>query len=97
MNMQAYKKDYTTKEAALMLGVHRDTIMYWEENQLIPPARRNPKNNYRIYSTEEILEIARIREIGVVDVEAVERDKSRRRAERNEAKRNQSDLSFFVQ
>lgn len=80
--MSKYKQDYTMNQAALMLGVHRDTVMYWEENNLIPPARRNEKNNYRIYSIEEILEIAKIRGIGVVDVEAVEREKARRRAEK---------------
>lgn len=41
--MTERKKDYTMHQAALMLDVHRDTIMYWEENGLIPPARRNPK------------------------------------------------------
>jgi hypothetical protein len=85
-----YKQDYTMNHAALMLGVHRDTIMYWEDNNLIPPARRNEKNNYRVYSIEEILEIAKIRGIGVVDVEAVEKQKARRRAEK---RRKLSNLS----
>lgn len=95
MKNNTYEKKYTTKEAALMLGVHRDTIMYWEENNLIPPARRNPKNNYRIYNTEEILEIARIREIGVVDVEAVEREKSLKRSKRLEEKQRSTELPIF--
>lgn len=85
---EEYKQEYTMNQAAMMLGVHRDTIMYWEENNLIPPARRNTKNNYRVYITEEILEIAKIRGIGVVDVEAVDREKSRRRAERRHKKTN---------
>lgn len=85
---EEYKQEYTMNQAAMMLGVHRDTIMYWEENNLIPPARRNTKNNYRVYITEEILEIAKIRGIGVVDVEAVGREKSRRRAERRHKKTN---------
>lgn len=92
-----YKKDYTTKEAALMLDVHRDTIMYWEENKLIPPARRNPKNNYRAYNTEEVLEIARIRGIAVVDVEAVERNKQMRRSKRHQGVNSKAlqDLESF--
>lgn len=64
------KQEYTLKQVATMLNVHRDTIVYWEENNLIPPARRNPKNNYRIYNMEEILEIAKIRGIPNVDIEA---------------------------
>jgi DNA-binding transcriptional MerR regulator len=92
MNNIEYKQDYTMNQAALMLSVHRDTIMYWEENKLIPPARRNKKNNYRAYNTEEILEIAKIRGIGLVDIEAVDRAKELRRAER---RRKKSDLSHF--
>ncbi|OXB94849.1 MerR family transcriptional regulator [Parageobacillus galactosidasius] len=57
------EKEYTLKEAAKILGVHRDSILYWERNNMIPKARRNPKNNYRIYSKEEIQEIAKLRGI----------------------------------
>jgi DNA-binding transcriptional MerR regulator len=90
-----YKQDYTMTQAALMLGVHRDTIMYWEENNLIPPARRNPKNNYRVYNTDEVMEIAKIRGIGVVDIEAVERKKERRRTERLQKKNELFELTRF--
>lgn len=83
---QLYKQDYTMKQAALILGVHRDTILYWEENNLIPPARRNQKNNYRIYDINEIMEIAKIRGISAVDIDAVEREKERRRLERRRKK-----------
>lgn len=87
--MNEFKLDYTMNQAALMLGVHRDTIMYWEENNLIPPARRNPKNNYRVYDIDEVMEIAKVRGIGVVDVDAVEREKERRRNERRRKKEQQ--------
>jgi|GEM_PF-1578389 len=93
--MKEYKQDYTLNQAALMLAVHRDTIMYWEENHLIPPARRNPRNNYRVYNIDEIMEIARIRGIGVVDIDAVEREKERRRTERRRKKQQEIDLSCF--
>lgn len=59
------KKDYTLSEAAKLLGVHRDTIIYWEKNGLIPPARRNPRNNYRVYNDEEIRQIIELRGISV--------------------------------
>jgi DNA-binding transcriptional MerR regulator len=61
-------KDFTIKQTADILGVHRDTIKYWEENGLIPPARRNPKNGYRVYNAQDIKEIARNRGISEVDV-----------------------------
>lgn len=81
-----YKMQYTMNQAALMLGVHRDTIMYWEDNNLIPPARRNEKNNYRVYDMEEIMELAKIRGIGIVDIDAIDREKDRRRNERRHKK-----------
>lgn len=57
------KKEYTLKEAAQILGVHRDSILYWEKKNMIPKARRNPNNNYRVYNKEEIEEIAKLRGI----------------------------------
>lgn len=84
--MNEFKLDYTMNQVARMLGVHRDTIMYWEENHLIPLARRNPRNNYRIYDIDEVMEIAKVRGIGVVDIDAVEREKERRRTERRRKK-----------
>ncbi len=79
MNHYDYQQNYTLKQVALMLGVHRDTIIYWEENSLIPPARRNQNNNYRVYNIDEIMEIAKIRGIGLVDIDAVERHKAKLR------------------
>jgi len=60
------KKEYTLSQAAKILGVHRDSILYWEQKGLIKKARRNPKNNYRVYSREEIEEIAKIRGIPTI-------------------------------
>jgi DNA-binding transcriptional MerR regulator len=80
--MNQYKLEYTMSQAAMMLGVHRDTITYWEENNLIPPARRNPNNNYRIYDIDEVMELAHIRGISNVDVDVVERVKNHRREQR---------------
>ncbi|WAT23488.1 MerR family transcriptional regulator (plasmid) [Bacillus halotolerans] len=84
--MTEQKKDYTMQQAALMLDVHRDTIMYWEEKGLIPPARRNQKNNYRVYNIDEVMKIAELRGIGAVDEEAVEREKIKRQLERKRKK-----------
>ncbi len=58
-------REYKLSEAAKKVGVHRDTIIYWEERGLIPKPRRNPKNNYRTYNDKEIEEIRDIRGIKV--------------------------------
>lgn len=61
------KKEYKLSQAAKKLGVHRDTVLYWEENNLIPKPRRNKGNNYRTYTMDEIRRIAEIREIDLLD------------------------------
>ncbi|SFJ63611.1 MerR HTH family regulatory protein [Paenibacillus sp. UNC496MF] len=61
---------FTVRQVASILGIHRDTMKYWEENNLIPKARRNPKNGYRIYNEAEIKEIARSRGLLAVEIEA---------------------------
>lgn len=83
---EIFERDFTRAQAAMILGVHSDTIMYWEENNLIPQPRRNARNNYRVYSIDEIMEIAQIRGISVVDIDAVDRDKERKRLERQRNK-----------
>ncbi|WP_067923932.1 MerR family transcriptional regulator [Alicyclobacillus shizuokensis] len=71
------RKEFTVKDAAEILGVHKDTIKYWEENGLIPPARRNKGNRYRVYSPEEIREIARSRGIYEAEVNSAIEQKLR--------------------
>lgn len=55
-------KEYRLSEAAKIIGVHRDTVIYWEEKGYIPKARRN-SNNHRVYNTTEIEKIKEIRGI----------------------------------
>jgi DNA-binding transcriptional MerR regulator len=69
------KIDLNIKDAAKILGVHKDTIKYWEENNLIPPARRNPQNGYRVYNEQEIKEIAKSRGIFALEVDFAIKDK----------------------
>jgi len=67
-------RDFTIHQAARILGVHKDTIKYWEEKNLIPPARRSIKkslrHSYRVYSVDEIKAIAKVRGIYDVEVDA---------------------------
>jgi excisionase family DNA binding protein len=67
----ANKQWFTIHEAAQILGVHKDTIKYWEQNNLIPKAKRNPKNGYRVYDVQAIKEIARSRGIYELEIDAV--------------------------
>lgn len=84
--MNEFKKDYTLRQAAMILNVHRDTISYWESKHLIPAPRRNSGNNYRVYNMEEIREIARIRGIYELDETAVERDKAKKMRDKSKKK-----------
>jgi Predicted transcriptional regulators len=54
-------KEYKLSEVASKIGVHRDTILYWEQNNMIPLPRRNINNNYRTYNADEIQRIIEIR------------------------------------
>ena len=49
---------FKMKEAARILGVHRDTLRNWEISGQIPAASRNNSNNYRQYTLKDIYEIA---------------------------------------
>lgn len=53
-------RKYKMKEAAKILGVHRDTLRNWEQDDVIPPASRNVKNNYREYTLQDIYDIAKV-------------------------------------
>ena len=66
------KKEYKATQAAKILGFTRDTLLHWEQIKAIPPARRDPRNNYRTYNEEEIIEIARLRGIPTLDFSDVE-------------------------
>jgi site-specific DNA-methyltransferase (adenine-specific) len=47
-------KDYmTVKEAAEILGVNPETLRRWDRAGKLK-AKRNPMNNYRLYSVQEI-------------------------------------------
>ena len=51
------KKDnnrYTTKQVAEALAVYKITLFNWEEAGKIPKAKRDPMNNYRYYTKEDI-------------------------------------------
>jgi len=54
------KKRYKTKEIADMLGITKKTLYNWESAQKIPKAKRDPMNNYRYYTDEDIKKLKKI-------------------------------------
>lgn len=49
---------YSMSQAADILNVHRNTLLQWERDGKIAPASRNSKNNYRIYTYADLINIA---------------------------------------
>lgn len=51
---------YTIKEIAGMLNISKQTLMNWEKAGKIPAARRDPMNNYRYYTAEDIQKLKKV-------------------------------------
>ncbi len=49
------RKRYSAKEVAETLGVYKKTLFNWEAAGKIPKAKRDPMNNYRYYTKNDIL------------------------------------------
>ncbi len=47
------KKFYTIKEAAEIIGVNKETLRRWDKTGKFPSSR-NPMNNYRVYTSNQI-------------------------------------------
>jgi len=53
-------KRYNIQEVANMLGIYKGTIKNYEEKGIFPKARRNPINNYREYTPQDVDILRRI-------------------------------------
>jgi DNA-binding transcriptional MerR regulator len=51
---------YTAQQIADMLGIYKRTLFNWESAGKIPPAKRDPMNNYRYYTDEDISMLKKI-------------------------------------
>jgi DNA-binding transcriptional MerR regulator len=49
------KEFLSVNEFSKLSGIERTTLRYWDEIGLFSPARRDPENNYRYYSPEQII------------------------------------------
>ena len=51
-------KDYLSiKEFAKLSGIEQTTLRYWDDIGLFSPAKRDPENNYRYYTHEQIIAV----------------------------------------
>lgn len=55
-----HKAYYGTLEAAKLLGISKQTLLRYEKKKIFPPAKRNPINGRREYSSEHIEKLKRI-------------------------------------
>jgi DNA-binding transcriptional MerR regulator len=51
---------YTAQQIADILGIYKRTLFNWEEVGKIPKAKRDPMNNYRYYTDEDIKKLRKI-------------------------------------
>lgn len=55
------KFTYTTHEVANIVGVTKKTLLNWLKSNRIPEPIRNEKNNYRVWTAEDIAFIQNIK------------------------------------
>ena len=58
----------TIKEFSRLSGVEGSTLRYWDEIGLFSPAKRDPTNNYRYYSAEQIIIVNHIKVLSDLNV-----------------------------
>jgi DNA-binding transcriptional MerR regulator len=51
---------YNIQEVADILGLYKGTIINYEKKHIFPKAKRNPINNYREYTGEDLEKLKRI-------------------------------------
>jgi DNA-binding transcriptional MerR regulator len=57
-------KRYTVQEVADLLGLYRGTVINYEKRGIFPEPRRNPINDYREYTEEDVQHLKLIIEGG---------------------------------
>ena len=51
---------YTSQQTADILGIYKRTLFNWEAAGKIPKAKRDPMNNYRYYTKEDVALLKKI-------------------------------------
>lgn len=60
--MMRYRKSkrYLASEIAKILGISKKTLFNWEKSGKIPKVKRDPINNYRYYTEEDLVKLKKI-------------------------------------
>ena len=62
-------KDYlSVKEFSKLSGIEQTTLRYWDDIGLFSPARRDPGNNYRYYSPQQIIAVNFIKVLSELNI-----------------------------
>lgn len=51
---------FTAQQVADILDIYKRTLFNWEESGKIPKAKRDPMNNYRYYTEEDVALLKKI-------------------------------------
>ena len=51
---------YNARQAAKAIGISKETLLRYEREGKIPPARRNPINKWRQYTEKDIRHIIKL-------------------------------------
>ena len=54
------KKIYNVQEVANILGIYKRTVINYEKKGVFPHSKRNPINNWREYTEEDIQKLKQI-------------------------------------
>ena len=55
-----HRKYYTPQEIAEILGISKQTLLRYEKKNLFPKPKRNPLNNWRVYTEEDLKNMLQI-------------------------------------
>jgi len=59
-NLTPIQKKFNIQEVADILGIYKGTIKNYETRKIFPQSKRNPINEYREYTEEDIEQLKKI-------------------------------------
>ena len=62
------KEFLTIKEFSKISGIEQTTLRYWDDIGLFSPSKRNPENNYRYYTRQQIIAVNFIKVLGELNI-----------------------------
>ena len=62
------KEFLTIKEFSKLSGIEQTTLRYWDDIGLFSPTKRDPENNYRYYTAEQIVAVNFIKVLSEINI-----------------------------